>query len=58
MRSMITEQERMQREKKQILTDLQRTESVSVDHNKKKVVVVIELSRCRTWMMLGNNFKG
>jgi len=48
----------MQREKKQILTDLQRTESVSVDHNKKKVVVVIELSRCRTWMMLGNNFKG
>jgi len=28
LRTLITEQERMQREKKQILTDLQRTESV------------------------------
>lgn len=34
LRSMITEQERMQREKKQVLTDLQRTESVSVDDEK------------------------
>jgi uncharacterized protein YgiM (DUF1202 family) len=34
LRSMITEQERMQREKKQVLTDLQRTESVSMNHEK------------------------
>ena len=30
---MMTEQERMQREMKQVLTDLQRTESVSVNHD-------------------------
>lgn len=31
LRSLVTEQERMQREKKQILTDLTRTESVGFD---------------------------
>jgi hypothetical protein len=55
LRALITEQERMQREKKQILTDLQRTESVGrlfLDRTTRM------LTFSRTWMMLSNNSKG
>jgi len=56
LRTLITEQERMQREKKQILTDLQRTESVGRFVFGGRTTRMLTFSR--TWMTLSNNSKG